>query len=262
MKASVLSMVLVVAACGDNGGGGGNDMAVAVDMAMKTGDMAISATCDPFKQNCANTADKCQVELSMDASGMTTVMNVCIADGTVDEGMMCTRAQANTISDDNCKKGLACTARGVGMPVCRKICKVDTDCPNNQKCTGYDSMVATGLCSPSCALFGTDCSNGLNCNSIYSGPGASTTGVPLCGSVGTGALGASCDPTMQAQCGPNMFCASTSMTGNTGVCLVFCDDSHPCPGSSADGGTTPDGGLSCDTQALGASLPNNGGICH
>jgi hypothetical protein len=256
-----LAILVMVAGCGDNGGGGNNDMAVAVDMATGGHDMAIAATCDPFKQNCTSATDKCQVELSMDASGMTTVMNVCIADGTVGEGMPCTRAQPNTISDDNCTKGLACTARGVGMTVCRKICKVDTDCPTMQKCTGYDSMVSTGLCSPSCKLGGTDCANGQSCNSVYSGPGASTTGILLCGAVGSIAVGAMCDPTMPGQCAANLFCASTSMTGMTGVCLAFCDDTHPCPGSNEDGGT-PDGGLSCDTQGLGVSLPNNGGICH
>jgi len=127
MKASVLSMVLVVAGCGDNGGGGGNDMAVSADLAASSHDMAIAATCDPFKQNCANATDKCQIELSMDASGMTTAMNVCIADGTVDEGQACTRSDPNSISDDNCKKGFACTSRGLTSPVCRKICKADTD---------------------------------------------------------------------------------------------------------------------------------------
>lgn len=253
-----LAFMVMVAGCGDNGGGNA-DMAVSADLSMGGHDMAVSATCDPFKQNCAMASDKCQVELSMDASGMTTVMNVCIADGTVDEGMMCTRSQPNTISDDNCKKGMACTARGVGMTVCRKICKANSDCPSNQKCTGYDSMVSTGLCSPSCTLGGTDCTNGLSCNSVYTGPGSSTTGILLCGAAGSKPMGAACDPTMMAQCGPNMLCAATSMT--MGVCALFCDDTHPCPGSSGDGGT-PDGGLSCDSQALGVTLPNNGGICH
>jgi hypothetical protein len=237
----LLSCCILVAACGDSGLSGDPDMAMQTsndDMAVR--DMRMSAAvCDLVKQNCAD-ASKAKCTISIDQQGQS-IDHVCVAEGNKDEGQSCARNNM-AAGDDDCKKGLFCTARGLpsGELACRKYCQKDGDCLAGQKCSGLEGK--DGICTPTCEAFTSGCPTGTTCGTLHFGVGATQMDPKafLACRPGPGAIPAYGDCSAQgAQCGADSLCAD----GQTdSLCLPLCDQTHPCPqpaNAGVDGGVVP-----------------------
>ena len=213
------------------------------DLAMVEPDLAAPknpAMCDPVAQNCVEpTANKCVFTPATMQGDSDT--ETCVATkGTNMEGQPCTRA---AFGDDDCAAGLVCTLRGLpdGQFVCRKFCHDTSDCPSQQTCTNISNQTTNiGLCTPTCAAFGSDCTGNTTCTAFVRVVSASDMGravVFTCRPIGTVPAGGSC--MAETDCVANTSCLGQ---GASGMCTPLCDDNHACPGAPADAGAADDAG--------------------
>jgi hypothetical protein len=240
----LLTTALFVFGCddGNNSNNTSVDMAVAGDVDMAP-DLGAVTGCDLVKQDCPS-GDKCTTAGGGGGGGgggMMMATTQCVANGTVADGMPCTR----TNGADNCLAGLSC-ARASGS-VCRKICADDTGCATGQKCATLSRAITTaGLCTPSCTPFGNDCTGANNCSSM-------TTTLAMepfftCRAPGTTTEFNDCN--FGNSCVADEVCDTTQMW-----CAPLCDSTHSCPANSGDAGIP----LSC--KSFNTGLASDPGYC-
>jgi hypothetical protein len=226
---------LLCASCGNSGGGGSPDMAMqpTQDMTMPARDMVMPPDmtppgCDPVAQDCTDqTMTKCTVTQAMPMAMLTPM---CVAPtGMGMDGAACTRTN-NMVGLDDCSKGLFCSGLGTLMTPpsrhCRKFCNADGDCAMGSQCAGLVPTPPIGLCVPTCAVFGTTCGAGLDCDSLF----VDNDGMSVffsCRMAGTGAAGASCMNGDQ-DCVAGAVCLDPTQM-NMPKCYTLCDATHPCP---------------------------------
>jgi hypothetical protein len=229
-------LLFLVAACGNN-----NSLNQTTDdMTVDESDMSVgpdqgSMSCDLIQQDCPN-GQKCAVS----GFGMTATVS-CVMAGTVTDGMACVRGMMG--APDNCAAGLTCS-RGT----CRKYCTADGDCDAGQKCGANRNTMLVGTCTPACTPFGNDC-GAQNCSTLVTAFGSGGGVFFTCRMPGNTANFDDCTGG-GASCGPDAFCDQ-----NAGWCAPLCDDTHPCPAMSADGGVA----LSC--MSLGTTMSGDPGYC-
>ena len=128
---------------------------------------------------------------------------------------------------------------------CRAFCRSDNDCQATPtgRCVALISM-DTGLCTPTCTLFGNDCGNGLECG-VLIGTFDEKSFVSTCRGVGKTAVGMTC--MAATDCVAGTTCIDPAGMNGTTKCTPLCDDDHPCAKGVC-------------ARAMG--LPKNGGICR
>jgi hypothetical protein len=228
----VLWTTLLCASCSSGSGGGAPDLSMqSQDLTMTSKDMAMQPDlsppgCDPVAQDCTDaTNTKCTLTQSAPMAPLNTT---CVAPtGMGKDGDTCTRTN-NMVGLDDCGKGLFCSGLGTLMnpPArhCRAFCNADTTCAAGSQC-GALTMTA-GLCVPTCALFGSTCGAGLDCDNLF----VDTDGQNVffsCRMAGTAAAGASCATNGDLDCVAGAVCLDPTQM-NMPKCYTLCDATHAC----------------------------------
>lgn len=182
-----------------------------------------SIGCDPVLQNCpAGPKSVCHI------NGSGGVPACLLPGGSDAVGSPCTY----TDTTDSCAAGGDCDstlATTPGTGVCRKFCKLASDCGANNVCLDIigNHSPLIGYCIPTseeCAPF-TGCPAGASCDTQET---TEYVWVPVCHKYGTKAAGASCAGDLE--CGANMECVTTAQSGGARVCSMLCDSTHACAG--------------------------------
>jgi hypothetical protein len=139
---NVIVLLVLVAACGDDGGSSPIDASTEPDAIL------CGSTCNPFSQTGCAADEKCTWQQITETEGVVA----CVPDGTVALGDVCTIMDpGETAGYDDCVGGTFC--RGV----CKEICVDAPDsCPDMQAaCAVYVGVfdgecvdVTYGLCEP------------------------------------------------------------------------------------------------------------------
>jgi hypothetical protein len=197
------------------------------DMAMPPPDLRMPdlapPPCDPVAQSNCPSGHKCTV------SGSGTV---CVPNGTVATGAICTP------SPDNCVPGDYCYSDGQNVRWCEHFCKIDSDCRGGGAGPLSSSNVAwcafavgssrgcTTPCNPVPAAGASGCVSGSKCDAYnYTGSGGaggsgggSTSEVTDCEVIGAGGDGVTC--TYDTDCLAGYGCFSHG--GGASSCRPYC----------------------------------------
>ena len=258
-------VALVLFGCGDTGSRAtqpadlavAGDMVAPRDMAKAPRDIVMLGPCDTVKQDCVDPANKCTTVADPDDPMMQGLITNCIPiTGMKGRDESCMRTGPNmpptaNAGHDDCAAGFFCSSNGTlvadfSQRHCRSFCRTDADCKDTPtgKCVGLIPM-DTGLCAPTCALFGADCPMGLEC-AVLIGKFDTTGFVTTCRGVGMTALGAAC--MAATDCVAGATCIDPTNMNKASKCTQLCDDAHACPN-----------GMMC-VPAMG--LAKSGGICR
>ena len=216
---------------------------------------------DPANPKCSDTDDGTMmfndVPNCVPLSGMVAIDGSCMRDKAVAGDT----TDWSTIGMDNCAAGGFCSGLGtVNQDTpnrhCRKFCNADGDCPTKSElCTAFDLTYGTGICVPSCAIFGSDCATGYNCSeSLFDNDPNVATLVMSCRTPGTVAIDQPC-PNGDDDCTADHICIDHAFLGGDGTCTAMCDTKHACPA-----------GKTCQTSVMVMGMPTdlgipNGGLC-
>lgn len=242
MRVSLASIIsaFLVSGCGNN------DLPNQLDGANGLPDMSMGNTppdlsnpdlwpqsCDPLKQDCTD-PNKSKCAMVEDVSGTMQIPICVMPTGTKMTEDPCTRVNdmPSGAGYDDCAKGNYCSGLATlsNPPVrhCRNFCLLDTQCKNSEHCAGLigdatGMSFIMGLCVPTCAAFGTDCGQGLNCS--YQVPTVDlSTEYLSCRQAGQVGTGGAC--TLDSDCVADAICVTPTM-GNK-LCAGLCDMTHTC----------------------------------
>jgi len=236
---SVLSVVLVVSACGDKSSGTDGDVSDGdIDNVITDGD-DVDNTTDGDTDSPIIDGDKDNSEGSV----------IIDPDGDDDGSDRIT----GCLDDSDCSGSDYCD-KDSGL--CKRKKSICEPCTTSQEC-GYrdDACIPSDLAGESgiCGYFcedQSDCDEGFNCETI---PNIATMQCVFNGSVNAGSTGDSCCADLHCQaplvchpqtskcyegctgsgtsaCPPNQVCVDDSTDDRNGHCAPGCDESSPCPG--------------------------------
>lgn len=189
------------------------------------------AACDVVAQDCGE-GKRCVATLAGDAD---TRACIAAAASPVGAGEVCVRPNG-VLGEDTCAVGYDCTLYGGvrtggtnAAPtydrVCSRYCDPRGGCEDGAciAITSTGGPNLTGVCRPTCDLFGDTCGAGQVCALRRSVAGAITR--PVCTPKGTTALGQPCSSSGDCQSGA---CAPKRDVPTEAICVAYCDASRAC----------------------------------
>lgn len=220
-----------------------------------TNDRASSFCCDPGTANSCGEGKRCNLAARSADSTVNTTYTACMPNGTIPEGMPCTRV-AGLLGTDDCVAGTTCANFNQPTPAmrtCQRTCASNAGCRAGEICRRFGYAPSSGICVPTCTIGGMDCPTGTTCRTELSIP---ASGMPLdlvsalCVHTGPTPLGARC---MEIPCGPNADCFYDPMMAGTpiAICRQTCSPTVACPA-----------GQTCRPRRLGAENPDLLGHCY
>ena len=159
-------------------------------------------------------------------------LTACVPNGTIAEGMPCTRT-GGVIGADMCAEKTICANLGqptVATRVCRRVCGNNTHCAAGEICRRLGFAPSSGFCTAKCTIGGTDCPTGNTCRTELAilGSGMPDQVQTNCTQVGTTAVGAPC--TDSVQCAANSDCYSDPTgAGSMAIGRQTCGPMSACP---------------------------------
>ncbi|MDP3275758.1 MAG: hypothetical protein Q8Q09_11220 [Deltaproteobacteria bacterium] len=220
-------------------------------------DRATSYCCDPGVANSCGAGQRCNFAVPAGSASGDLTFTACMPNGTIAEGMPCTRV-AGVIGSDSCVAGTTCVNLGQPTPAmrtCQRTCASNEGCRAGEVCRRFGYAPNAGVCTPTCTLGGTSCPAGNTCRTYVTVPASR---MPIdqirttCNQTGTTPNGARCMDALE--CGPNADCFFDPLVAGTPmpICRQTCSPTFACPA-----------GQTCrPRRAVGPENPDGLGGCY